>query len=458
MVEIARAECTPQCVSIRPMQAIKYWEDISGLRAERILLQERKASLLQQLDEVETLLATNEARRAQLPHIYMLPDDVLRQIFEDVYEHHPPEDCASGCLPLVPSHVSHDWRRVALGLPKLWKCIHVGSHPPQLLELWLERSSNISLNLVIRDVNCSLSLEHTEHLLRWVQRLEACFDILRRHSPRWSFCTLWTVHERVFELYQHTVAGLEFPQLRRLIFLHTTSEAYAKDDFELPWSQPTSLTAHGLKPCLSMPSSSSLHELQTLELGFTPMSGRYLLDLSRAAPRLVSLTLQMLEGRIPGEERAVAVFPLLKILRFMHMWWEDVIDQINAPVLETLVWEGSTVWPEESLPLSLSIFPTVHTLQLRKTVQIHTRYDDVHFYRRIPSVTTLDLSLCEDMESILKALATAACFAADVVLPSLQVIRHSGGVDPPSLLAFQQDRMHSGKPLVLEFIRGGGLV
>lgn len=382
----------------------------------------------------------------------MLPDDVLRQIFEEACEHDPPESYFPCCLPLILSQVSRDWRQIALGLPKLWRCIHVGSYPPPLLELWLYRSSNVLLNLIVHDSNCPLELEHTEHLIRWVQRLELCFDLLRCHASRWSFCTLRTVHERVFELYQRALTGLEFPQLRQLIFLHTTSEAYTKDDFELPLSRPSSLTAHGLKPCLKAPSSPCLRELQTLDLGFTSVSGQYLVNLSRAAPRLTNLTLRMLEGRIPGEERSVAAFPHLKLLHFIHMWWEDIIDQINAPALETLVWEESAIWPEESLQLSLSAFPTVHTLQLRRSVQLHTRYDDVHFYRRIPSVTTLDLTSCEDMETVLISLSVAACFSAEVVLPSLRIIRHSDVVDPPPLLAFQQDRMRSGKPLVLERI------
>ncbi|KAF5310736.1 hypothetical protein D9619_007890 [Psilocybe cf. subviscida] len=190
---------------------------------------------------------------AVLSLVRRLPDDILATIFEEVsfspraYYSHPP---------WALSQVCRDWRRVALSLPHLWKCIDlkldVESQKTHsfltFLTNHLDRSNQVPLNIFVA---CSTSAYDYVH--------HPFIDILCRCAERWGSFNVTVpgttlqafagVKGRLKMLHSVLIALLspgpyqdgtpldmfeDAPELRRFFFISAHAPSLR---LHLPWSQ-----------------------------------------------------------------------------------------------------------------------------------------------------------------------------------------------------------------------------
>ena len=83
---------------------------LAELDAEHAIFAERRSHLLRALRAVEQTLLHNESEKTSLLiPVYMLPDDVLKQVFEEIYDHPTSEPCSDSNTPMTIAHVSRRW-------------------------------------------------------------------------------------------------------------------------------------------------------------------------------------------------------------------------------------------------------------------------------------------------------------------------------------------------------------
>lgn len=105
-----------------------------------------------------------------------LPPEILTEIFVHCLpqEQFPVPSCREA--PLLLTHVSSQWRTLALSTPELWAALHVDYKDPvediPATELWLSRSGSCPLSL-------SIAIDFNE------QPHQEILDLLCRHSHRW---------------------------------------------------------------------------------------------------------------------------------------------------------------------------------------------------------------------------------------------------------------------------------
>ena len=273
-----------------------------------------------------------EAEAASCAPVYMLLDDVLKLIFEDLCIHKL-DNQDLGCIaphhdPMPITHVSRRWRAVALALPTIWRCIHLG-RSRQLLQLWIERSAKLPIRVFGAE----------QERKQW--GLEEYFDQIRvvlRHAPRlqhFSFCSrqLSIVHSVCALL-----AKQDLPVLRTLV-LRREGQWRRAADIQLPTCP--NLTSLRLTDFMSYSHSffsSQLPHLEALELdkcGFLESSS--LRKISETAPALVKLTLKDLwyrEEWAPGTTTFSNLWTL--VLAFVGDC-RTFTRSLELPSLQTLV-------------------------------------------------------------------------------------------------------------------------
>ncbi|KAF6745555.1 hypothetical protein DFP72DRAFT_925553 [Ephemerocybe angulata] len=117
---------------------------------------ESQQALELEIAKLEQDLASLKRRRNALSAISQLPTELMHRIFH-LSIRYPDEARGRDWTPLLNledtrrsiSHVSHDWRTIALEWPKLWSEIHIKNTPKvEYLDLIRERARGIPLSLM----------------------------------------------------------------------------------------------------------------------------------------------------------------------------------------------------------------------------------------------------------------------------------------------------------------------
>ncbi|KAF8962747.1 hypothetical protein BDZ97DRAFT_1662631 [Flammula alnicola] len=121
---------------------------------------------------------TGQKSSSQLPsYISLLPPEILAEIFTYcIPDERFPIPCQTEA-PLLLTHVSAQWRALALSIPDLWTALHINYKDPaediSATNIWLSRSGNKLLSL-------SIAIDFAE------QAQQEILDALCRPSKRWK--------------------------------------------------------------------------------------------------------------------------------------------------------------------------------------------------------------------------------------------------------------------------------
>lgn len=279
-------------------------------------------------------LVANPLRHTQFAPMSRIPIDILKLIFEEAYQpcrivHNGLDQ--SGCNPLVVTHVSRRWRDTVLSLPTLWTCLHV-EQSFELLNLWIQRSRNLPLRIV-----------ELETRTTGVHRPEQ-IALLVDHALRWkSVYTQRTggiASARLLQDLQDS-ERIELPLLE-LVYISQHISNFGANSFRV--ASVPKLKILSLIFFEASFAGSNLSNLRHLTLKSMHITGRYLRELSIAAPQLIELTLSF-AMTISVDEDHAPTFLALKALHFIFCGtpWDNVLRYMHVPSLETLTWERNAV-------------------------------------------------------------------------------------------------------------------
>lgn len=311
-----------------------------NMESERLSLEAQLSTLGGKIEDIRKLMAPLEP-------IHDLPDDVLAIIFEMAYQHRFPHCRRYTVLreksdsEVVLTHVCKRWRRLAISLPSLWSCIHIGTR-----YLGIESASVRRSNTYIRrsglqplsvTISCFGSHRHTQtrdaqamfrHSL-WPQ-IEDCLELLAVDSPRWRNCAIFANNERTLDniitiLRPRPFVSLEFLQL----YLHSDFDAVnLVTDTSIDVNLDTPYLKHCRSFCAPLPlSPASLTHLTELKLDMFHISPQTLCTfLENVAPRLQRLTLNELYMRFYHRRAGTPAYPVVSFPRLTFLAVRGGID------------------------------------------------------------------------------------------------------------------------------------
>lgn len=234
-------------------QAVQAAErELSYRRAKCDEATERKWTLETNIQSLAQRLVSYEF---VLSPLRQLPDEVLSEVFITVHasqmlDYDNAESTRIVDSPIILSHVSDQWRRVALATPRLWSFIQIiASKWPfgrPLLEHYLNNSRSTHLRLCLEDVVRETPIDDIFRFLRPHKRriTDLQYRLEDRKEPPFDFEDyLWLEYPfntRTFRLVDHSVHGgafgaiLSLPhynRVTRLCLLNVTLEAltYVRD-------------------------------------------------------------------------------------------------------------------------------------------------------------------------------------------------------------------------------------
>lgn len=388
--------------------------------------------------------------------IHILPDDVLKLIFEDAYEHKPREPCTT-TSPLDVTHVSRRWRQVAVSLPSLWRCIHVRLSTP-LVDLYLSRTGELSFRIIDTAPGAKTGWEGLTHqsgvvggswrpspqLPLYLQRLV----ILLEHSDRISHIHIETYDLDLFSAVLPMMQEVPMPRLEYLELYNGGVELAVCRSFKF---RPQSPALEQLRVTHIRISSSSpfYQNLQVLHIEIVRVRIQELCTIAKAAPRLKTLCLDncLRSAFATAQADHIASFPCLESLTIRgDCDYERVLDCCSAPALSCLT-VGFILTP---LMSNLQLqnphpFPFVHRICLHKSFLSGKFSWDYDIFRYTPNATTVELKdSAGDLGPLLQYLA-----ATQIPLPSLEALTVIATMDfnRAVLLDLVERRAHDGFPL-----------
>ncbi|KAI6117299.1 hypothetical protein EDD16DRAFT_1016681 [Pisolithus croceorrhizus] len=157
---------------------------LSAARAELAHLERREMQLLQELSDVRKALAIQKVVLAELvktsavPYIDRLPNELLAEIFLLLRDKRT-----------ILASVSRRWRAVLISTPSMWNVINLDADrncPTKLLELYLERSRQAPLTVIIGSITPGLDviIPHANrwHTLRVISCIRQTLDTISRST------------------------------------------------------------------------------------------------------------------------------------------------------------------------------------------------------------------------------------------------------------------------------------
>lgn len=362
-------------------------EALAKLNAHYVVLEERQACLLNQLEAIAEEKRVINIRRATYAPVYSAPDDVLYQILEEAFAHEP-----QGCMldyhchtALAIAQVSRRWRRIALSLPKIWSCIHVPvplsrTHLP-LLSLFIARSQPMPIAFTMRCRFYKASSPETklyaECLALFVKtRVRSCTICTDYRDTMQVLLSVLSAADRSCEHLRLQVVGEE----RRLVMDSDCLSTSLQD-----------LSLHAVR----LPSPPIvLRRLRQIVLEYQPISLRYLHEIAMACPELADFTVREITTSSHGTPLE-ARFPSLCRLRLLETHLSDIRDLlswIEAPRLDTLVIRDISLGTSSAQGIPIPRFKTYPAL---KHVTIRFPHAAAHiqeFLCHTPNAISLDIS------------------------------------------------------------------
>lgn len=416
-------------------------EKCTQIKFEKASLEHHGDDLIREPVRGNRALDANPLRNTQFSSVSRIPIDVLKLIFEEAYQpcrmvHNGLDQ--SGCNPLVVTHVSRRWRNIVLSLPTLWTCLHV-EQSFELLKIWIQRSRNPPLRIV-----------ELETRTTGVHRPEQ-IALLVDHALRWkSVYTQWLGGIASARLLQdlQDPERIELPRLE-LVYISKHISNFGANSFRVA-SFPK-LKILSLIFFEASFAGSNLSNLRHLTLKSMHITGRYLRELSIAAPQLIELTLSLAVKNSFDQEHA-PTFLALKALHFVFCGtpWDNILRYINVPSLETLTWERSVV-ALHAIDI-IKILPCLTQLRLALCrISQDGSIDDRHLLYHNPSLRFLEVTDCTNVGFFLDHLSTLSHSNSNsaVVVPELHTLA-IGNMEPKdhdALVRVVRGRDKVGLPL-----------
>ncbi|KAJ7176298.1 hypothetical protein C8R43DRAFT_872930, partial [Mycena crocata] len=216
--------------------------------------------------------------------ILTLPNEITSEIslhFLPVYPSCPPTDFLLS--PTVLTHISHNWREIALATPSLWTAIslvftdfHSDEWNNRLLLSWLARSRSLPLSIYMQ-VGDYMQIGELD------LPLDKCIETLSLHRARWEYLELDDImkSDAVFPLLRVPMPSLRHIDLSfvdncgnsmnvaNAPLLYSASLHSCLDLLILPWSQLTHLTVSHVLPESCAEVLQQTTSLLHCELGFS---------------------------------------------------------------------------------------------------------------------------------------------------------------------------------------------
>ncbi|GJE86524.1 hypothetical protein PsYK624_026040 [Phanerochaete sordida] len=418
------------------------------LAKQRDALKAHIAALQLQLADAQRALRRNEIETASFAPVYVLPDDVLKMILEEAYEHDfdgETQSCATpGRDPLPATHVCRRWRATALSLPTLWRCIHVhGSRP--LLQLWATRSGLMPLKVTCQFGWKEKRLGRTRDMYR--TRVQDLVEL----GQRWQHFHLEVDStQSLFDI--TTSIDRDSLQSLSLRYLGGDDEDEFMDAHLPSFPNLKSLSIANIPPSsISLPQP-SLAFLRLSWCGY--MFSEALRSISQAAPSLAELTIES-AGRSTDEPFDRVTFPRIRKMTFCSVFlYQEFFKLFDMPALRSLVVRDTNLVDMGYSSLydvseaARFLRNVTHLTMQRCKVPSRSPYHK-ELFRYSPSVATLSLCDTANADVILRDLAEGDA----QLLPRLQALELTASHEPP-------DSVRNLLPMLSQFLetrrRAGG--
>lgn len=198
-----------------------------------------------------------DAHRALISYPRRLPNELWQEIFIRTLPSDRNAVMSSSESPILLSHISSAWRRIALSTPQLWATIHISlqsktssSHLEhkytyekllqrrEVAEMWLSRSGDFPLSISLAEPFLHGRLEYNVHLC--VPMIQG----LMQFSYRWKHINFHLSSGSIAEL--ATLSAEELPMLESILVRDTTPRMTVSGPGGV-WDSPDLFRAPGLK-------------------------------------------------------------------------------------------------------------------------------------------------------------------------------------------------------------------
>ncbi|KAG5652769.1 hypothetical protein H0H81_003707 [Sphagnurus paluster] len=357
------------------------------------ILQRNKARLLAEFQKINKELQDTNTVYCQLKNrttpIYKLPDELLSDIFQRC--HAIMMGSRGRPFEVLVSHVSSDWRNLALNTPLLWNMINLEVHErtrgriAQRLSAYLTRSSECLLDLSLR--------------FSIADGLKDFLELLAPHAGRWYRVSICCTHRSTLpdDIYGplHSIAA------PALIHLSLRID-HPGDDTDVPRrvypgaGQPI-ITIGAPSLCFVRVAGKvfgnltpPLSAIQTFHVDAWPKN---LMSLSQframldALPCLVNLSLSGLSVQLPRDPLELSEpIPLLRLrslrIRDVSTPCHRLFHLLSLPILESITLSSLDTFDS-------GVIPTVVTLSLESCMLQNRQLENM--FRAFPNVSTLYL-------------------------------------------------------------------
>lgn len=422
-----------------------------------------------------------------------VPDDIWRLILEEGYLHHY-DDCHTMIpspmnSPIAFSHVSRRLRDVALGLPRIWSCIHVSCKQPlgydTIVAAHIKHSLQHPLTVTLychsardwyRRTDSGAVLHKYDGPLpraSWQQLLPS-MQLLVSQVPRWERASMYFYSQAMVQDLFHGLRGKTAHLLQSLRLYSYENEFNSEDDSSLPCFARIGLETPALRNIVLygiMPSCDSLTFTNVTTLSLSCLSLRFqeefepLLHVVAGSLENLSLYDCSKHTMAPSSDSIIAL-PRLRRLALYGMinpasfWLQEFALRLQVPCLETFVIhampnhlgvEFGSGWPANAAE---SCFPSVRHLCCTGLLNRNawTPGSVAQLLHHFPAVE--HLYLCEDpynqfglhhgYDLTAERLLDTLCKASIVAWPKLKALTVSELQDEAPLVDFVQKRREQG--------------
>lgn len=344
--------------------------------------------------------------------LQLLPPELILEIFE----HGHSDECALPLLkrwrilipfPILVSHISREWRALALHSPWLWTDIHITLYRKvDFWSLYLTRSapSDLYIHLVLGPLRSPQDTPKVTGPLR----------LLIPHAARWGRLTISTDREAVLRHIARTLRDVSAPNLTSLELLHTDKPHWGEPrPLQLLGGATPRLAHLRLRNVTWDWRASWPHGLHALELDIPPdyehMAFAYddLAEMLHACPALAHLALAGAPAVLPDDAEPLELPALVSLslaLTETGGYARRLAALLRTPGLEALElaggmegvmravpswqpWSGANIRPEEWEVK----YPRVRTLTLARIGGWDSELIGLHFCHAFPALERLRL-------------------------------------------------------------------
>ncbi|GJE86516.1 hypothetical protein PsYK624_025960 [Phanerochaete sordida] len=398
---------------------------MEDLRAARTIIQRRIEVVRNELNELDAALSENERELSDCAPVSTLPDDTLKLILEEAYQHRSGDCSKDARAVLNATHVSQRWRQAAISTPQLWTCVHVGS--PRLVRLFIKRSGTLPLHVICIGPDAQDgSDEDEDEEPPWLSSYLKQLSLALKHAHRLKHIRIETACDDVFFAVLRRIQKTTLPLLENLELLHAERHADLGlfigtnfVDIEIPSPNLQSLSFASIPLSFRSPFFGCLRKLTATTCDIS-VDG--ILALAGAAPRLTTLVLDTprLENR--NDNRA-ALFPSLESLTILgqpeYFEHEALLRCFDAPALAYLALAGLKLAPDVETTVPQRVFPAVRTLCLMNVSSDDDLPRGPRIFRCTPDAAHLELRSCT---SNISSLLSSICRASPFTLPKLETL------------------------------------